>query len=78
MVGFVAMVSMIITPQGSVALVRACPYRWGLLEIGEVPNEGKEQSYAMLRGVNWGGLLTFFRLPVRALLTLVLIALMFG
>ena len=39
-VGFMAMVPMIITPQGSVALVRGHPHRWGPLEIGEVPDKG--------------------------------------
>ena len=78
MVGFVAMVSMIIAPQGSIALVQAYPHRWGPLEIGKVSNEGKEPVIGDVERSELRGLLALFRLPVRALLTLVLIALLFG
>ena len=78
MVGFVAMVSMIVAPYGSVALIRACPHRWGQLEIGEVPNKGEEPVIDDVERSELGGLLALFRLPVRAFLILVLVALLFG
>ena len=68
---------MIVTPQGSVALVRACPPRWGPLEIGEVPNEGEEPVIGDVERSELGGLLALLRLPIKALLTLVLAALLF-
>ena len=52
-------------------LVRACPHGWGPLEIGEVPNEGEEPVIGDVERSELGGLLALFRLPVRALLTLV-------
>ena len=59
-------------------LVGACPHKWGLLEIGEVPNEGKELVIGDVERSELVGLLALFRLLVRALLTLVLTALLFG
>ena len=77
MVGFMAMVSMIITPYGSFELVWTRPHRWGPLEIGEVPNESQEPVIGDVERSELGGLLPLFGLPVRALLTLVLAALLF-
>ena len=59
-------------------LVRACPHRWGPLEIGEVPNEGEQPVIGDVERSELGGLLAFFRLLVKELLTLVLAALLFG
>ena len=50
----------------------------GPLEIGEVPNEGKEPVIGDVERSELGGLLALFRLLVRAFLTLVLTALLFG
>ena len=80
MVGLVAMVPMIIAPKGSITLVRARPHGRGSLEIGEVPNKGEESVIGDVERseLGGGGLLALFRLPVKALLTLVLAALLFG
>ena len=61
MVGFVAMVLMIIAPQGSIALVWTCPHRWGPLEIGEVSDEGKELVIGDVERSELGGLLALFQ-----------------
>ena len=78
MVGLVAMVSMIIAPQGSVALVRACPHRWGLLEVGEVLDNGQESVIGDVESSELGRIFHLLGLPVGALLALPLIAFLFG
>ena len=40
LIGLVAMVPVIIAPQGSVALVWSCPHWRGSFEVGEIANEG--------------------------------------
>ena len=42
MICFMVVVSLIVTPQQPVVLVRTCPHGWGLLKLGVIPNEGEQ------------------------------------
>ena len=42
MIGFMAMVPMVVASQGPIALVRTDPHWWGPFKVGEVPDEGQK------------------------------------
>ena len=42
MVCFMVVVSMIVTPQRPVALVRIFPHGWGPFKLGVIPDEGEQ------------------------------------
>ena len=83
MIGFMAMVPMVVASQGPIVLVRTDPHWWGPFKVGEVPDEGQKsiigdvESSELGRGE--GGVVFFLlRLPIRAFLVLVLVAFLLG
>ena len=81
LIGLIAMVSVIITPQGSVALVWSCPHWRGPFEVGEIADEGQEPIICTVEsnelGVG-GGIFLLLGLPVWELLALALTTFLFG
>ena len=55
LIGLIAMVSVIITPQGSVALVWSCPHWRGPFEVGEIADEGQEPIICNVESNELGG-----------------------
>ena len=55
LIGLVAMVLVIIAPQGSVALVWSCPHWWGPFEVGEIADEGQEPVICDVESRELGG-----------------------
>ena len=78
MIGLVAMVPVIIASQGSVALVRTCPHRWGPFEVGEVPDDGQEPVIGDVESSEPGGIFSLLGLPVGALLAFAFATFLFG
>ena len=78
MIGLVAMVPVIVASQGSVALIQTYPHRWGPLEVGEVPDDRQEPVICNVESSELGGIFLLFRLPLGALMSLDLTALLIG
>ena len=55
MICFMVVVSMVVTPQILIALVRICPHGRGPFKIGVVSYEGEQLVIGDVEGVNWGG-----------------------
>ena len=71
------MVPMIITSQGSVALVWTCSHRWGPFEVGEVPDDGQESVISEVESSELGGIFPLLGLPVGVLLAFALAVFLF-
>ena len=72
------MVSVIVTSQGSIALVRSGPHWSGPFEVGEVPNEGQESVIGDVEGSKLGRIFLLLGLSIGAFLALALIAFLPG
>ena len=76
-IGFVAMVPVIIASQGSVALVRTCSPRLGPFEVREVLDDGQEPVIGDVESNELGGIFPLLGFPVGALLAFALAAFLF-
>ena len=77
-IGLVAIVPVIITSQGSVALVQTCSHKWGPFEVEAVPNDGQEPVIGDVENSELRGIFSLLGFPVRALLAFALDAFLFG
>ena len=68
LIGLVAMVPVIIAPQGSVTLVRSCSHWQGPLEVGEIADEGQEPVIGDVESSELGGIFLLLGIPVWELL----------
>ena len=73
-----AMVPVIIAPQGSVVMVRSCPHWWGPFEVGEIADEGQEPVICDVESSELGGIFLLLGLPAWELLALALTVFLFG
>ena len=76
MIGFMAVVPMVVTPQGPITLVRTGSHWWGPFKVGEVSNEGQESIIGDVKSSELGGIFLLLGLPIGALLVLALVAFM--
>ena len=66
LIGLVAMVPVIITPQRSVALVRSSPHWRGPLDAGEIADEGQEPIIGNVESSEMGESFFFSKCPSRS------------
>ena len=77
LIGLMAMVPMIIAPQGFVALVRSYPHLRGPLKVEEIADKGQEPVISDVESSELGGIFLLVGLPVWELLALALTAFLF-
>ena len=77
MICFMAVVSVVVTPQRPIALVRICPHRWGPFKIRVVPDEGEQPVIGDVEGSELGRFPFLFWLFLGALLTFALTSFLF-
>ena len=77
MICFMVVVSVVVTPQRPIALVRICPHGRGPFKIGVVSDEGEQPVRGDVEGGELGRFPFLFRLFLGALLTLALTSFLF-
>ena len=55
MIGFMAMIPMVVASQGHIALVRTVPHWWGPFKVGEVPYESQKSIIGDVESKELGG-----------------------
>ena len=55
MIGFMAMIPMVVASQGPIALVRTGPHWWGPFKVGEVPDERQKSIIGDVESSELGG-----------------------
>ena len=78
MICFMAVVSVVVTPQRPIALVRIFPHRQGPFKIGVVFDDGEQPVIGDVEGGELGRFPFLFWLFLGALLTLALTSFLFG
>ena len=71
-------VSVIVTPQRPVALVRIFPHGWGPFKLEVIPDKGEQPVVGDVKRGELGGIPFLFRLFLGALLTLALAPFLFN
>ena len=54
-IGFMAMIPMVVASQGPIALVEASPHWWGPFKVREVPDEGQKSIIDDVESSELGG-----------------------
>ena len=81
LIGFMAMIPMVVASQGPIALVQAGPHWWGPFKVGEVPEEGQKSIIGDVESNELGGgggVFFLLELPIGAFLVLALVTFLLG
>ena len=80
-IGFMAMIPMVVASQGPIALVEASPHWWGPFKVREVPDEGQKSIIDDVESSELGGgggLVFLLGLPIGPFLVFTLVAFLLG